>query len=78
MVELKLLRKRQENNNIGVIVMKKDKLIGAIIAFILLASISLGLWMCVGMIICWVFGLTFSAKVVFGLWLTLMLVRNLL
>ena len=58
--------------------MKKDKLIGAIIAFILLASISLGLWMCVGMIICWVFGLTFSAKVVFGLWLTLMLVRNLL
>ena len=58
--------------------MKKDKLIGAIIAFILLAGMSLGIWMCVGMIICWIFGWTFSAKLVFGLWLTLMLVRNLL
>ena len=58
--------------------MKKDKLIGAIIAFILLASISLGLWMCVGMIICWVFGLTFSAKIVFGLWLIVILIRSIL
>ena len=58
--------------------MKKDKLIGAIIALILLAGMSLGIWMCLAMIICWAFGLTFSAKVVFGLWLTLMLVRNLL
>ena len=58
--------------------MKKDKLIGAIIALILLAGMSLGIWMALAMIICWVFGLTFSAKVVFGLWLTLMLVRNLL
>ena len=58
--------------------MKKDKLIGAIIALILLAGMSLGIWMCVAMIICWIFGLTFSAKVVFGLWLALMLVRNLL
>ena len=58
--------------------MKKDKLIGAIIALILLAGMSLGIWMCLAMIICWVFGLTFSAKLVFGLWLTLMLVRNLL
>ena len=58
--------------------MKKDKLIGAIISLILLAGMSLGLWMCLAMIICWAFGLTFSAKLVFGLWLTLMLVRNLL
>ena len=58
--------------------MKKDKLIGAIIALILLAGMSLGIWMCLAMIICWIFGLTFSAKLVFGLWLTLMLVRNLL
>ena len=58
--------------------MKKDKLIGAIISLILLAGMSLGLWMCVGMIICWIFGLTCSAKLGFGLWLTLMLVRNLL
>ena len=58
--------------------MKKDKLIGAIISLILLAGMSLGLWMCLAMIICWAFGLTFSAKLVFGLWLTLMLLRNLL
>ena len=58
--------------------MKKDKLIGAIIALILLAGMSLGIWMCVGMIICWVFGLTFSAKVVFGTWLVVMLIRSIL
>ena len=58
--------------------MKKDKLIGAIIAFILLAGMSLGIWMCVGMIICWIFGLTFSAKLVFGLWLVVMLIRSVL
>ena len=58
--------------------MKKDKLIGAIIALILLAGMSLGIWMCVAMIICWIFGLTFSAKVVFGLWLAVMLIRSIL
>ena len=58
--------------------MKKDKLIGAIIALILLASISLGLWMCLAMIICWAFELTFSAKLVFGLWLVVMLVKSAL
>ena len=58
--------------------MKKDKLIGAIIALILLAGMSLGIWMCVAMIICWIFGLTFSAKIVFGLWLAVMLIRSLL
>ena len=58
--------------------MKKDKLIGAIIALILLAGMSLGIWMCVAMIICWIFGLTFSAKVVFGTWLIVMLIRSIL
>ena len=58
--------------------MKKDKLIGAIIALILLAGMSLGIWMCVAMIICWIFGLTFSAKVVFGLWLAVILIRSVL
>ena len=58
--------------------MKKDKLIGLIIALILLAGMSLGIWMTLAMIICWVFGLTFSAKLVFGLWLVVMLIRNLL
>ena len=58
--------------------MKKDKLIGAIIALILLAGMSLGIWMCLAMIICWVFGLTFSAKVVFGTWLIVMLIRSVL
>ena len=58
--------------------MKKDKLIGAIIALILLAGMSLGIWMCVAMIICWVFGLAFSAKVVFGTWLVVMLIRSIL
>ena len=58
--------------------MKKDKLIGAIIALILLAGMSLGIWMCVAMIICWVFGLTFSAKVVFGTWLIVILIRSVL
>ena len=58
--------------------MKKDKLIGAIIALILLAGMSLGIWMCLGMIICWIFGLTFSAKIVFGLWLVVMLIRSIL
>ena len=58
--------------------MKKDKLIGAIIALILLAGMSLGIWMCLAMIICWIFGLTFSAKIVFGLWLAVMLIRSLL
>ena len=58
--------------------MKKDKLIGAIIALILLAGMSLGIWMCLAMIICWAFGLTFSAKVVFGLWLAVILIRSIL
>ena len=58
--------------------MKKDKLIGAIIALILLAGMSLGIWMCVAMIICWIFGLTFSAKVVFGTWLIVILIRSIL
>ena len=58
--------------------MKKDKLIGAIIALILLAGMSLGIWMCVAMIICWIFGLTFSAKLVFSLWLAVMLIRSIL
>lgn len=58
--------------------MKKDKLIGAIIALILLAGMSLGIWMCVAMIICWIFGLTFSAKVVFGTWLVVMLIMSIL
>ena len=58
--------------------MKKDKLIGAIIALILLAGMSLGIWMALAMIICWVFGLTFSAKVVFGLWLAVILIRSVL
>ena len=58
--------------------MKKDKLIGAIIALILLAGMSLGIWMCLAMIICWIFGLTFSAKIVFGLWLAVMLIRSIL
>ena len=58
--------------------MKKDKLIGAIIALILLAGMSLGIWMCLAMIICWIFGLTFSAKVVFGTWLIVILIRSIL
>ena len=58
--------------------MKKDKLIGAIIALILLAGMSLGIWMCLAMIVCWAFGLTFSAKLVFGLWLVVMLVKSAL
>ena len=57
---------------------KKDKLIGAIIALILLAGMSLGIWMCLAMIVCWVFGLTFSAKVVFGTWLIVILIRSIL
>ena len=58
--------------------MKKDKLIGAIIALILLAGMSLGIWMALAMIICCIFGLTFSAKIVFGLWLAVILIRSLL
>ena len=58
--------------------MKKDKLIGAIIALILLAGMSLGIWMALGTIICYIFGWTFSAKVVFGTWLIVILIRSIL
>ena len=58
--------------------MKKDKLIGAIIALILLAGMSLGIWMARGTIICYIFGWSFSAKVVFGLWLIVILIRSIL
>ena len=45
---------------------------------ILAVAISLCMWMGLGMLICWAFGWTFNAKIVFGLWLVLILIRNIL
>ena len=44
---------------------------------ILSVAISLCMWMGLGMLICWVFGWTFNAKLVFGLWLVVILIRGI-
>ena len=38
---------------------------------------SLCMWMGLGMFICWAFGWTFNAKLVFGLWLVAILIRGI-
>ena len=40
--------------------------------------VSLCMWMGLGMLICWAFGWTFNAKLIFGLWLILILICNIL
>lgn len=54
--------------------MKKEKLLSMIIS----VGISLGIWMGLGVLICWIFGWTFSAKIVFGSWLIVFLVKSVL
>ena len=44
---------------------------------ILSIVISLCMWTGLGMLICWAFGWTFNAKLVFGLWLPVILIRNI-
>ena len=45
---------------------------------ILGVAFSLCMWMGLGMLICWVFGWTFNAKLVFELWLVAILIRGIL
>ena len=44
---------------------------------ILSVTVSLCMWMGLGMLICWAFGWAFNAKLVFGLWLVVILIRNI-
>ena len=44
---------------------------------ILAVVFSLCMWMGLGMLICWAFGWTFNAKLVFGLWLVVILIRGI-
>ena len=44
---------------------------------ILAVVFSLCMWMGLGMLICWAFGWTFNAKLVFGLWLVVILIRSI-
>ena len=52
---------------------KKTLLLVTILAVVL----SLCMWMGLGMLICWAFGWAFNAKLVFGLWLVVILIRGI-
>lgn len=45
---------------------------------VLAVTISLYMWLGLGMLICWVFGWTFNAKLFLGLWFVVALICNIL
>lgn len=47
--------------------------IGTLLFLLSCVCISFGAFACIGMLLCWAFGIAFNVKVVFGIWLVYIL-----
>lgn len=53
------------------------KVLGALMVLLMSGLISFGVFACVGILICWAFGIVFNVKVVFGIWIVYILLRGM-